>query len=72
METSSAETGSSQMTSLGLSASARAMQMRWRCPLEILRLQAAFLHNFQYVFFIFGGRDDPMLAHSLSDDLPDR
>ena len=30
METSSADTGSSQMINFGLSASARAMPMRWR------------------------------------------
>ena len=34
MATSSAETGSSQTTSSGLVASARAMLMRWRCPPE--------------------------------------
>src|SRR3981189_2744343 len=34
MDTSSAETGSSQMMNSGLSTSARAMQMRWHCPPE--------------------------------------
>jgi hypothetical protein len=34
MDTSSAETGSSQTISFGLSASARATPMRWRCPPE--------------------------------------
>ena len=33
-ETSSAETGSSQMISSGFRASARAMPMRWRWPPE--------------------------------------
>src|SRR5438046_2930807 len=33
-ETSRAETGSSQMITLGSSTSARAMQMRWHCPPE--------------------------------------
>ena len=34
IETSSAETGSSQTMKSGLSASARAMPMRWRWPPE--------------------------------------
>ena len=34
MDTSSAETGSSQTMNSGLSASARAMQIRWRWPPE--------------------------------------
>jgi hypothetical protein len=34
IDTSSAETGSSQMISLGRSASARATPIRWRCPPE--------------------------------------
>ena len=34
IETSSADTGSSHTTSFGLSASARAMPMRWRWPPE--------------------------------------
>ena len=34
METSSAETGSSQTMNSGLRMSARAMQMRWHCPPE--------------------------------------
>ena len=34
IETSSAETGSSATSSLGLSISARAIAMRWRCPPE--------------------------------------
>ena len=34
METSSAETGSSQTMNSGLRISARAMQMRWHCPPE--------------------------------------
>ena len=34
IDTSSADTGSSQTTSLGRSASARATPMRWRCPPE--------------------------------------
>ena len=34
MDTSRALTGSSQMMSLGLSARARAMPMRWRWPPE--------------------------------------
>ena len=34
METSSADTGSSQMMNSGSSTSARAMQMRWHCPPE--------------------------------------
>ena len=34
IETSSADTGSSQTISFGLSASARAMPMRWRWPPE--------------------------------------
>ena len=34
MDTSSADTGSSQMTSLGRNASARATPMRWRWPPE--------------------------------------
>ena len=33
-ETSSADTGSSQKISLGLTASARATPIRWRCPPE--------------------------------------
>ena len=33
-DTSSADTGSSQMSSFGLTASARAMPARWRCPPE--------------------------------------
>ncbi len=36
-ETSSAETGSSQISTLGSGASARAMPMRWRCPPEKAR-----------------------------------
>ena len=34
IETSSADTGSSQMTSFGRSASARATPIRWRWPPE--------------------------------------
>ena len=34
IDTSSADTGSSATISLGLTASARAMPMRWRCPPE--------------------------------------
>ena len=34
IDTSRAETGSSAMISLGLSASARAIDTRWRCPPE--------------------------------------
>jgi len=34
MDTSSAETGSSQTMNLGCKARARAMPMRWRCPPE--------------------------------------
>ncbi len=34
METSSADTGSSQMTSFGFRLMARAMPTRWRCPPE--------------------------------------
>ena len=34
METSSALTGSSAISTSGSAASARAMQMRWRCPPE--------------------------------------
>ena len=34
IETSSADTGSSQTISFGRSASARATPMRWRCPPE--------------------------------------
>ena len=33
-ETSSADTGSSQMSSLGSRRAARAMQIRWHCPPE--------------------------------------
>ncbi len=77
MDTSSADTGSSQTTNSGFSARARAMQIRWRWPPEnscgiaglVERLQSAVVHDLINIIVEFCLGNQVVFTDSLADDL---
>ena len=80
IDTSSADTGSSQMISLGSTASARAMPMRWRWPPEnslriaghVVRAQADGLQQLDDALFeLLPGFGQPVNDQRLADDRAD-